>query len=130
MQVNAPLAAPLVLQFLIGLAIVGAFNCIGVLIVDLYPMSPATVTAANNLVRCLMGAWGTAVIIPMIERLGRGWAFTVIAALPLVFSPILWVLLIKGGQWREERRLRVEKHEAEKKARESATDVETHDEEK
>jgi hypothetical protein len=70
---NAHLAAPLILQFMIGLCLTGSFNVLSVLLIDLYPLSPATATAANNLVRCLMGAAGTAVIIQMIKGMGRGW---------------------------------------------------------
>jgi MFS family permease len=108
MEVNAHLAAPLILQFLIGLFFVGAFQILsGVLLIDLYPNSPATVTAANNLVRCLVGAGGTAAIIPMLDAMGRGWCFTFIALVVFAATPILWVVLKKGPDWREERRLRL-----------------------
>lgn len=60
------------------------------MLVDLYPYSPCTATAANNLCRCLMGAGGTAVIIEMIDRLGRGWCFTLIAGIVYMTSPLLW----------------------------------------
>ena len=125
MEVNAPLAAPLVLQFIIGLTITGCFNCLNVLLVDLYPTSPSTATAANNLVRCLMGAWGAAAIVPMIEGMGRGWAFTLIAALVAIFSPMLLVLQKWGPQWREARRVRVEKQK--EKAQLAQREKESHD---
>ena len=82
---------------------------INTLLVDLYPERPATATAANNLVRCWVGAAGTAVIIQMIEGLGRGWAFMVVGGLVLVASPLLWVEMRWGPGWREWRRLRVER---------------------
>lgn len=156
---NAPLAAPLVLSFIIGLCLTGSFNgkslsrsrfallqllfrvarhgaatghpqhlwhdsnviferdlltaksrkVMSTMLVDLYPLSPATATAANNLVRCLVGAAGTAVIIQMINGMGRGWCFTFIAAVIFVTSPLLWVELKWGPKWREQRRVRVEK---------------------
>ncbi|KAL2036526.1 hypothetical protein N7G274_010756 [Stereocaulon virgatum] len=105
---NAPLAAPLVLSFFIGLCLTGSFNVMSTMLVDLYPLSPATATAANNLVRCLMGAAGTAVIIQMIQGMGRGWCFTFIAAVTFFTSPLLWVELKWGPKWREERRVRIE----------------------
>jgi MFS family permease len=61
LEKNANLAAPLILQFLIGLCVNGAFNILSTLVVDLYPQSPSTATAANNLVRCLFGAAGTGI---------------------------------------------------------------------
>ncbi|KAK5119583.1 hypothetical protein LTR85_007412 [Meristemomyces frigidus] len=108
MSVETNLAAPLVLMFIMGLTLTGAFNAMSVMVVDLYPLSPATATAANNLVRCLMGAGATAVIIYMIDSMGRGWAFTFVSAVVAAFSPILWVLEKWGPGWREARRVRVE----------------------
>lgn len=109
LEVNASLAAPLVLHFVMGLTFTGAFNTISVMLVDLYPLSPSTATAANNLVRCLMGATGTAVIIQMIRAMGRGWSFTFVAAVVAAASPILWVLVRWGPKWRDERGVKLEK---------------------
>lgn len=120
---NAPLAAPLVLSFIIGLCLTGSFNVMSTMLIDLYPLSPATATAANNLVRCLMGAAGTAVIIQMINGMGRGWCFTFIAAIIFFTSPLLWAELKWGPKWREQRRVRVEKLEEEKEARKAEIEI-------
>ena len=108
LQFEAPIVAPLILQFVIGLCLVGSYNVMCIMLVDLYPESPATATAGNNLVRCLLGAGGTAVVGPMIDTMGRGWCFTVIAAVLILASPMLWVEVKWGPRWREERRVRVE----------------------
>lgn len=110
LEQNANLAAPLVLQFLIGLCVNGAFNVLSTLVVDLYPQSPSTATAANNLVRCLMGAGGTGIVNIMIDAMGRGWCFTFIALVCIVAMPMLWIELKRGPTWREERRVRMDKH--------------------
>jgi MFS family permease len=115
LEKNAHLAAPLVLQFFIGLCVNGAFNILSTLLVDLYPQSPATATAANNLVRCFMGAGGTGIINIMINNMGRGWCFTFIALACTTTMPLLWAEMKWGPQWREERRLRLEKSATEKK---------------
>ena len=120
---NAPLAAPLVLSFIIGLCLTGSFNVMSTMLVDLYPLSPATATAANNLVRCLMGAAGTAVIIQMIDGMGRGWCFTFIAAVIFFTSPLLWAEMKWGPKWREQRRVRIEKREEEKEARKAEAET-------
>lgn len=117
LEKKAHLAAPLILLFIVGVCVTGAFNILSVLLIDLHPLSPATATAANNLVRCFVGAAATAVIIQMINAMGRGWCFTFIAAMIFVTSPMLWVLMEMGPKWREARRVRVEKHKAEKEAR-------------
>jgi MFS family permease len=108
METNAHLAVPLVMMFFAGLALTSAFNTLSVLVVDLYPQNPATAAAANNLVRCLMGAGATAIVLYMIDAMGRGWCFTFVALVLLVLSPILWVLQRYGPRWREERRVRKE----------------------
>jgi MFS family permease len=108
MEVNAHLAAPLVMHFIMGFCLTGAFNVMSVMIIDYYPMSPSTATAANNLIRCLMGAAGTAIIEIMISAMGRGWCFTFVAAVVAGLSPLLWVLLKWGPGWREARRVKME----------------------
>jgi multidrug resistance protein len=114
LEKNAHLAAPLILQFFIGLCVNGAFNILSTLVVDLYPQSPSTATAANNLVRCFFGAGGTGIITIMIQTMGRGWCFTFISLVCIVTMPMLWVELKWGPGWREERRVRLAKIEEEK----------------
>ncbi|KAK2034515.1 major facilitator superfamily transporter [Colletotrichum zoysiae] len=106
LQIETSVAVPLVLQSVIGLTITGSFNIMNTLIVDLFPDAPATATAANNLVRCAMGAAGTAVIDYMISGMGRGWSFTFLAALCAVLSPMMFLIAKKGPKWRNERRTR------------------------
>lgn len=72
------------------------------------PTSPATATACNNLCRCLLGAAEAAVIIPMIEHMGRGYCFTFIALVIYVTTPILLILMRWGPKWREGRAQRTE----------------------
>lgn len=108
LRLEIRLAAPLVLMSIIGLSLTGGFNVLSVMLVDLYPLSPATATAANNLIRCLMGAGATAIISYMIVAMGRGWCFTFIAAVVAILSPTLAILERWGPEWREERRVRVE----------------------
>jgi MFS family permease len=108
LEKNANLAAPLVLTFFIGLCVNGAFNILSTLVVDLYPQSPSTATAANNLVRCFVGAAGTGIINIMVDHMGRGWCFTFIALVCIAFMPMLWVELKWGPMWREERRVRMD----------------------
>lgn len=111
---EAHVVVPIVLLFFIGLFLAGSFSVMSVLLTDLYPNSPATATAANNLVRCVMGAVGTAVIIQMVDGMGRGWCFTFVAGALFATSPLLWVEVKWGPGWREARRVRIEKYKTEK----------------
>lgn len=108
MEKNAHLAAPLVLTFLIGFCVNGSFNILSTLVVDLYPQSPATATAANNLVRCFVGAGGTGIINIMVDKMGRGWCFTFIALVCTVTMPMLLAEMKWGHSWREERQVRLD----------------------
>ncbi|KAL5338155.1 major facilitator superfamily domain-containing protein [Aspergillus crustosus] len=102
------LAAPTIMLFFLGLTLTGAFNTVSTLLVDFYPMNAAAATASNNFVRCLLGAGATALIDPMLEAMGRGWCFTFIALVMLLTTPLLWVVIRMGPQWRKERQ---EKHD-------------------
>jgi MFS family permease len=117
LNAETSLPGPLVLLFVIGLCVTGSFSILSTLVVDLYPEAPATAVAANNLFRCLFGAGGTAVIETVLKAMGRGWTFTFLALVLVVFSPILWVSMRWGPKWREERRTRKLKEKEEKEAR-------------
>ncbi|KAI8964925.1 MFS general substrate transporter [Daldinia sp. FL1419] len=102
-EYHAHVAVPCVLLFLLGWAVVGFNNTINVLLVDVNVGSAGAATASNNLTRCLIGAAATAVIGPMINGVGIGWAFTILGLLYIVFSPMLFLILKFGMKWRKEK---------------------------
>ena len=112
LEFETNLAGPLILLFFIGYNFLAAFNVMGVLVIDIYRESPATASAANNLIRCLLGAGGTALVIPMINAMGRGWTYTFIGLVCIALTPVFFVVMRCGPGWREERRLREEKKKA------------------
>lgn len=115
------LAGPLILLFIISYSACSAFNVMSILIVDIYPESPATATAANNLVRCWLGAAATAGIIPLINAIGRGWASTLVGLICLASSPILLAVMKWGPAWREARRIREQEEMSKKEKRSLST---------
>lgn len=106
LQARTSLAGPLVLLFVIGLCVTGSFSILSTLVVDLYPEAPATAVAANNLCRCLFGAGATALIETMLKAMGRGWCYTFLGLVVVLFSPILWASITFGPKWREQRRVK------------------------
>lgn len=106
---NGPLAALLVVLFFTSFSMSIAFNVTSTLLVDFYPTAPATATAANNLVRCVLGAGATAAIIPMINAMGRGWTFTFLTFFLIATSPFLWLVYFRGMKWRTERQEKADK---------------------
>ncbi|KAI1799567.1 MFS general substrate transporter [Daldinia bambusicola] len=117
-EYHAHLAVPCVLLFLLGWAVVGFSNTLNVLLVDVNVGSAGAATASNNLTRCLIGAASTAVIGPMINGVGIGWAFTILGLIYIVCSPMLFLILKYGMKWRKE------KHERElaKKQRKASSE--------
>lgn len=103
MHFGTSIAGPEILLFCLGFVITGAFNVSNTFLVDLHRESPATATAAVNLTRCLVSAGGVAIIVPLINAVGRGWAFTMIGFLDILLTPSLWVLTKWGPRWREEK---------------------------
>ena len=120
LEKRANLAAPLILGFIMGFFLVASSNTMSSLLVDLYPQSPSTVTAANNLTRCWLSAAMAAAIGPMLNTLGWGWTFVLIGLLQLASLLILWPVWKYGTVWREERRVRLEKRKEAKEQRRSA----------
>ncbi|KAJ9612927.1 hypothetical protein H2200_002868 [Cladophialophora chaetospira] len=111
LDVNGPLAALLVALFLTSFSMSIAFNVTSTLLIDFYPKAPATATAANNLVRCGLGAGATAAVVPMINAMGRGWTFTLLSLFLISTSPMLWAVYFWGMKWRKQRNERQRKAE-------------------
>lgn len=117
MQERGGLPATCVLLFVMGAGLTGFSNTSNVLIVDIHPGRAGAAVAANNLTRCLLGAASSAVIVPMINAMGSGWAFTLIGLLYVVFSPVLLLIMKKGVAWRAEE---AEKEERKRRRKEEA----------
>ncbi|BCR95062.1 uncharacterized protein AKAW2_20002A [Aspergillus luchuensis] len=94
------LGATLTFLFFLSFTATATFSVLSTLLIDLLSDKPGAAGAANNLTRCLLGAGSAAFILPLIQRIGVGWAYTVIAGLLTILSPIVWVILIYGQQWR------------------------------
>ncbi|KAK3323317.1 major facilitator superfamily domain-containing protein [Cercophora scortea] len=102
LQAGAHVAVPCVLLFLQGVGMIGFVNAINVLIVDIHPGNAGAATAANNLTRCLIGALASAVVVPMIDAMGAGWAYTIFGALYVVLAPMMVAVMWYGVTWRAE----------------------------
>ncbi|KAJ5676365.1 hypothetical protein N7536_012537 [Penicillium majusculum] len=85
-----PLLAALIVVFVICFCITAAYNVMNILIVDLYYETPATAMAANNLVRCFLGAGAAAVVNPLINRIVQIFPWTPGQQLQIRYP---------GGQW-------------------------------
>lgn len=94
-------AIPLVLQFYLGAKCTILHQAYSALLVDIFPDRPSTAAASNNLVRCGLSAAAVAVLQPLVDSIGRGWLFTMIAFLDggLCIVSVI-ILRNKGQSWR------------------------------
>ncbi|KAH6679702.1 major facilitator superfamily domain-containing protein [Halenospora varia] len=119
------LAGPLILMLPMAFCVSGSFSVLSTLMVDMYPESPGTATAASNLVRCSMGAGAVAGIGPLVEAWGTGWTYMLVSGIWLGCTPMLFAIFRWGPGWREERRVRIEEKKEEKRRKAEANDLET-----
>jgi MFS family permease len=110
-------AGPIIMLFFLGYTLIASTQTISILIVDINPNVAGTATAAFNLIRCLLGAAATALILPMTRRMGLGWAYTFIGLVYLVLSPMLLAVMKYGPRWRRERKERDEEKARKKEAK-------------
>ncbi|KAF2239490.1 putative quinidine resistance protein 2 [Viridothelium virens] len=111
-QYKINLAGPLIFLFLIGFCISASVNTVSVLLVDIYPGRAGTAAAANNLVRCWLGAGVTSGVVPLINKIGIGWTTTFYGLLIIAFSPVLWYIMKNGPEWRRATKERKKQQEA------------------
>lgn len=100
MAFQSPLWVALLMIFAICFCITAAYNDMNVLIVDLYYTTPATAMAANNLVRCFLGAGAAAAVNPSIQRLGVDWTYFIVSGILVTVTPLLVLVYLYGWEWR------------------------------
>jgi len=115
---HVSIAGPCVILFVFGFAQIAFSQCISILMVDINPGIAGTATAAYNLIRCLLGAGSTALIVPMTNAMGLGWAYTLIGLIYVLMSPMLLAVVRWGPGWRKVKAEKEERKEREKKERE------------
>jgi MFS family permease len=112
LTVNLNISAYIITLFIAGYSLVSSFQILNVLMVDIYPRKPSVATAANNLVRCEIGAVFSAILLPLSNAIGYGWAYTFLALLLIAFAPILLIIMQKGPAWRKARNEKEDKARA------------------
>ncbi|OBT59059.1 hypothetical protein VE04_00971 [Pseudogymnoascus sp. 24MN13] len=94
----------LILQAVLGLFCM-LFNIVSqALLIDIFPANSSAAAATGNLARCCLTAILISVLQPGLDKMGRGWYFTLLGLLSGL-GGIVIVLLIRsrGLQWRTER---------------------------
>lgn len=106
------LAAPLVFNFVTGWSVTALMNAHQSICLDLTPGQGASVTAANNMFRCLLGAAIVAAVDALRRALGNGWLFVLLSgACALVVLPLILFVRLRGPKLRAKRARRKEEEE-------------------
>ena len=94
LELHVSIAGLIVILFATSFVLSASMQVLSTLMVDLWPGRSAAATAANNLFRCEVGAAASAAIQPMIQAMGRGWAYTTLALISAASTPFL-ILVVK-----------------------------------
>ena len=100
LQSRAPIAGPVVVLFATSAVLTASMQVLSTLMVDLWPGRSGAATAANNFFRCELGAGASAAVQPMVEAMGRGWAYTILAGVAAAAIPLLVVVVVRRGKAR------------------------------
>jgi hypothetical protein len=99
----------------VGYCMVSSMTIFSTLLVDLFASAGASITAANNVMRCLTGAVAVSVIEYILQALNPGWTFVLLAGLCVAAYPLILVELKNGPRWRARREEKRRKREEEQR---------------
>ncbi|CEH14173.1 Synaptic vesicle transporter SVOP and related transporters (major facilitator superfamily) [Ceraceosorus bombacis] len=103
LQSEVHISVPIILFFFNAASVGGIMAITQVLLVDYLASQGASVTACNNLCRCLSSAVSTAIIQYILKGIGRGWTFTLLGLITLASAPLVPLTIIKSSGWRAKR---------------------------
>ena len=99
MHISAPIIASIILAW----TAMSTQSIVNTYLVDVFPRSSASATAALNMARCLVGAGATASVEPSIRRIGEGWTMTMWTGFMIASSALVGIQMKHGPKWRRRR---------------------------
>lgn len=104
---GAHASVPLILQFMMGLFGTWMVQVYAALLVDTFPEMPSTAATCGNVSRSVLSAVAVAILQPLIDRMGKGWLFTLFGLLSGIFGIGAHAAVRRWGKaWRSRRRKR------------------------
>ncbi|KAJ8117645.1 hypothetical protein OPT61_g1189 [Boeremia exigua] len=96
------IAVPIIATFITGWTAVSTQSIVMTYLVDVFSArnAAASASASLNLARCLLAAGGTSFIMPMVNGIGVGLAFTVCVIVQVVSMLGVFVQRKFAGKWR------------------------------
>jgi MFS family permease len=96
------IAVPIVSTFITGWTAVSTQSVIMTYLIDVFSDRSAAASASLNLARCIFAAGGTSIVMPMVDGVGVGWAFTICVAVQVIALLGAAIQSRYGGKWRQE----------------------------
>lgn len=100
------ISVPIICTFVLGWSTTSIQSIVTTFMVDVFPDRSASAVAALNLARCLMGAGGISGILPLVNVIGVGWAYTIVTAILCLASGLMLIQVKFGAKWRRRREAR------------------------
>ncbi|KAJ9618782.1 hypothetical protein H2204_012914 [Knufia peltigerae] len=97
------ISVPIISLFLLGWAAISIQSSVSTYLVDIHHSQSASASASLNLLRCLMGAGGSAVVGPLIAKIRVGWTFTLMTGVMVLLSAGILVPMMFGVDFRRRR---------------------------
>ncbi|KAL4943913.1 hypothetical protein BDV06DRAFT_234158 [Aspergillus oleicola] len=100
------MAVPIIAGFVGGTGLMGSFNGLNTYAAEAVPRKRAEVISGKYIIQYIFSAGASALVVPLIERCGVGWTFTISAAFTLL-GAFLVLLIARWGidmqRWAERR---------------------------
>lgn len=91
---------PMIGTSIMGMGMMALFMSIQTYLIDSYTNYAASVTAANGVLRSVLGAVLPLIGLQLYDALGLGWGNTLLGLILFVLAPIPWVFAIYGQRIR------------------------------
>ena len=96
LQYRVNIAPILIAAFVISFCSVAQLSAITTLLVDMYPGQGSALTSCVNFVRCILAAIGIGVLQNMVNAMGEGGTYTLMAGFCLIAEAVLYLTAYHG----------------------------------
>lgn len=93
--------APMIGTGIMGFGMIGIFMSAQTYLVDVYTTYAASVTAANTVLRSLLGALLPLCGLQLYDSIGLGWGNTLLGLVALALAPVPWLFYFYGAKIRQ-----------------------------
>ncbi|ORY88318.1 major facilitator superfamily domain-containing protein [Leucosporidium creatinivorum] len=110
---GAPVAAPLVILFFLGLSIIWIYSSLLAYVVDSNPGQSSSAVACNSLFRGVLACIASQAAEPIIDHIHNGWFYTGFGVILLAGEVGILLVGARGRKWREAAQAKEEAKKAE-----------------